>query len=176
MIAACFVLGRAWVARPIVALAVCLVEVGVFAIFIGTRARGAIYAAGILGSALSNVFAIPFWSWRSSSLRGTTGTAFAYGLQSGIGQLGGVIGPQIFIAKYAADGYRVPYAVCTACIAGGFVGCLVCWYLTYDLEQDVLRVRRGKNAAHREGRVYAGRDVDYAADRWIQIKGQQGSV
>ncbi|CAK7198065.1 hypothetical protein SEUCBS139899_000723 [Sporothrix eucalyptigena] len=173
MVGAFFVLGRAWVARPIVALSVCLVEVGVFAIFIGTRARGAIYAAGILGSATSNIFAIPFWSWRSSSLRGTTGTAFAYGLQSGIGQLGGVIGPQIFVSKYAADGYRVPYAVCTACIAGGFIGCLVCWYLTYDLENEVLRVRRAKNAARLEKRVYAGDDINYAADRWIQIKGER---
>ncbi|EPE08706.1 pantothenate transporter [Ophiostoma piceae UAMH 11346] len=167
MVIAFQVLKRAWVPRPVVALSVCLVEVGVFAIFIGTRARGAIYTACILGSTLSSVFAIPFWSWRSSSLKGSTGTAFAYGLQSGIGQLGGVIGPQIFRSQYVSNGYKVPYSVCTACIAGGFFGCLLCWYLTYRLENDVLRVQHEQIKAKLQNKLYTGDDVDYKNDRWI---------
>lgn len=81
-----------------------------------------------------------------------------------MGQLGGVIGPQIFRSKYAAAGYKVPYSVCTACIAGGFIGCLICWWLTWDIEKDVRRVRLAKIEAKKEGKLYTGEDVRYGAD------------
>lgn len=158
----------------------------VFAIFIATRERGAIYAACILGTLFSAAFAIPFWSCkeapqlfsvaikiigmltmfnigRTSSLKGTTGTAFAFGLQSGVGRLGGVIGPQIFQSRYAADGYRVPYSICTATIGGGFLGCVICWYLTQKLEQDVRRVQKERIQAEQRGQLYTGPDVDVHA-------------
>ncbi|KAH8881405.1 retrograde regulation protein 2 [Thozetella sp. PMI_491] len=157
---AAWVLKRAWFPRPLVALTIVLFEVAVFAIFISTNSKGAIYFACVTGSALSNSFAIPFWSWRSSSLKGTTGTAFAFGLQSGIGQLGGVIGPQIFQSKYGPT-YRVPYSVCTACIAGGFFGCWLCYYLTASLEKDVRRVQLNRIKASKEGKLYAGDDIQY---------------
>lgn len=100
---------------------------------------------------------------RTSSLKGTTGTAFAFGLQSGVGQLGGVIGPQIFQSRYAADGYRVPYSICTAAIGGGLLGCLLCWYLTLKLEQDVRRVQKERIQAEQRGQLYTGPDVDVHA-------------
>ncbi len=161
-----------------------------FAIFIGTRERGAIYAACILGTGLSAAFAIPFWScrllrltvrtWctlliavagRTSSLKGTTGTAFAFGLQSGIGQLGGVIGPQIFRSQYASDGYKIPYSICTAAIAAGFFGGCLCWYLTRNLERDVRRVKLNRIKAEREGRLYVGDDFDVYEERQFYSKG-----
>lgn len=108
---------------------------------------------------------------RTSSLKGTTGTAFAFGLQSGIGQLGGVIGPQIFRSEYAADGYKIPYSVCTATIAGGFFGCCLCWYLTRNLEWDVRRVRLNRIKAEREGRLYVEDDVKVYEERQVYSKG-----
>ncbi|CAI6100816.1 unnamed protein product [Clonostachys chloroleuca] len=161
--AAAYILHKAWIPRPIFTISIVVLEVAVFAIFIATRERGAIYAACILGTLFSAAFAIPFWSWRTSSLKGTTGTAFAFGLQSGVGQLGGVIGPQIFQSRYAADGYRVPYSICTAAIGGGLLGCLLCWYLTLKLEEDVRRVQKERIQAEQRGQLYTGPDVDVHA-------------
>lgn len=62
---------------------------------------------------------------RSASMKSTTGTAFAYGLQSGFRQLGGVNGPQLFRSKYAAGGYRVSYGVCCGAVGISFLA--ACW-------------------------------------------------
>lgn len=35
--------------------------------------------------------------------------------QSSIDQVGDVVGPQLFLEKYAYNGYKVPFAVCAAC-------------------------------------------------------------
>lgn len=82
-----------------------------------------------------------------------------------MGQLGGVIGPQIFRSKYAAAGYKVPYSICTACIAGGFFGCLLCWWLTGSVEKEVRRVRLAKIKAEKEGHLYTGEDVHYDVEK-----------
>ena len=99
------------------------------------------------------------YSGRSASMKGTTGTAFAFGLQSGVGQLGGVIGPQIFRSRYAANGYKVPYGVCCGAVGIAFFGAVWCWYLTRDLETDVRRVHLERIKAKKEGKLFVGEDV-----------------
>lgn len=127
IVVAAYVFKRAWLPRPVLTLVIVALEIITFAIFLATRTRGAIYAACVLGTMLSACLAIPFWAWRTSSLKGTTGTAFAMSLQSGVGQLGGVIGPQIFRSKYAADRYRVSYAVCVGALWGCFLFNCLSW-------------------------------------------------
>ncbi|KAG9788874.1 hypothetical protein KCU88_g1633, partial [Aureobasidium melanogenum] len=160
-----WILKRAYLPRPLLTVIIVLCEVGTFAIFLGSRRRGAIYTACVLGTMFSACLAIPFWSWRTSSLCGTTGTAFALGLQSGLGQLGGVIGPQIFRQKYAADGYRVSYAVCTGALAGCFLANCLSWYLTRNLEWDVRRIRRQRIKAEKEGRIFTEDEVKFFHER-----------
>jgi nitrate/nitrite transporter NarK len=155
-----FVLSRAWIPRPAFAMLTIFLLSCVYAIFVGTQDRGAVYAACVLGQTITQSFFLPFWSWRSSSLKGTTGTAFAFGLQSGVGQLGGVIGPQIFLSRYAPT-YRVPFGVCLACIVGALLAAAVCWYLTREVEAEVQRVHRGRLKAHREGKLFNGQDIKY---------------
>lgn len=92
-------------------------------------------------------------------MKGTTGTAFAYGLQSGVGQLGGVIGPQIFRAKYAANGYKVSYGICCASVGISFCAAVWSWWLTSDLEREVRRVHLERIRAKKEGKLFVGEDV-----------------
>ncbi|KAI1618115.1 retrograde regulation protein 2 [Exophiala viscosa] len=165
IIIAAWILKKAWVPRPLLTVTIVLCEVATFAIFLGTRHRGAIYTACVLGSMFSACLAIPFWSWRTSSLSGTTGTAFALGFQSGIGQLGGVVGPQIFRSKYAAGGYKVSYGVCTGALAGCFLANCLNWYLTRNLEWDVRRVRLQRIKAEREGRLFTEDEVKFFNER-----------
>jgi len=165
IIVVAWILKRAFIPRPLLTVMIVLFEVATFAIFLATRRRGAIYTACVLGTMFSACLAIPFWSWRTSSLRGTTGTAFALGFQSGIGQLGGVIGPQIFRAKYAKDGYKVSYGVCTAAIGGCFLANCLSWYLTRNLEWDVRRVRLQRIKAEKEGRLFTEDEVKFYHER-----------
>ncbi|EXJ86836.1 hypothetical protein A1O3_03790 [Capronia epimyces CBS 606.96] len=165
VIIAAYILNKAWVPRPFLALSILLFEVAMYAILIGTKRPGAVYAGCILGVGSAQALAVPVWAWRTSSLSGTTGTAFALGLQSGLAQLGGVIGPQAFRAKYAASGYKVSFGICTAMVAGCFLFNCLNWYLTRNLEWDVLRVKRARIKAEKEGRLFTEDDVKFFHQR-----------
>ncbi|KAJ0420944.1 major facilitator superfamily domain-containing protein [Aspergillus carlsbadensis] len=175
LIVAAWLLKRAFIPRPILTLIIVALEIITFSIFLASRARGAIYTACVLGSMFSACLAIPFWAWRTSSLRGTTGTAFALGLQSGVGQLGGVIGPQIFRSKFAADGYRTSYAICVGALGGCFLFNCLSWYLTRNLEWDVHRIRRQRIKAEKEGRLFTEDEVKYFDERKRFTKGLKKS-
>ncbi|KAF2494550.1 MFS general substrate transporter [Lophium mytilinum] len=162
---AAYILKKAWVPRPLFTLSIISWKLVALLSSWVPVPRGGIYAACVLGTMFSAAEAIPFWAWRTSSLKGTTGTAFAFGLQSGIGQLGGVIGPQIFRQKYKANGYRVSYGICLAAIAAGFFGGCWCWYITRNLETDVRRVRKNRIRAANKGELYVKDDVKAFEER-----------
>ncbi len=165
IIACAYILKKAWMPRPLLTVAIVVCEIATYSIFLATEKRGAIYAACVLGTMFGGCLAIPFWSWRTSSLVGTTGTAFALGLQSGIGQVGGVIGPQIFRSKYAAGGYKVSYGVCTGALVGCFLANCLNWYLTRNLEWDVRRIHRERIKAQKEGRLFTEDEVKVFHER-----------
>lgn len=99
------------------------------------------------------------------SIAGSTGTAFTLGLQSGIAQLGGVVGPQLFQSKQAHNGYKTNFAIAAAFTIAGWVSNLWTWWLTRKTEYDVMRVRRlVANQAKKDGRVSAG-DINIFEER-----------
>ncbi|KAL4802446.1 major facilitator superfamily domain-containing protein [Aspergillus unguis] len=124
-----------------------------------------IYIACTLGTMFYAVYFIPFWAWRSSSLKGMTGSAFTLAFQSCVGQVGGVIGPQLFQSQFASNGYKTPFAICAGVIGASCLANLWTWWLTRNIEYDVLRVRRLRIKEQRQGRVYAGEDVRVYAER-----------
>jgi len=67
-----------------------------FVLFFSVSSKAGIYVACIFGTAFYSLYFIPFWALRSASLRGSTGTAFTLGFQNCVGQIGGVVGPQLF--------------------------------------------------------------------------------
>lgn len=99
-------------------------------------------------------------AWRSATLVGSTGTAFTLALQTSVTQVGGVVAPQLFQSKWAGNGYKNSFIICTACVAGAIVTNGWLQFVTAQSEREVHRVRRLRITAEREGRVYAGRDVD----------------
>ncbi|KAE8153085.1 major facilitator superfamily domain-containing protein [Aspergillus avenaceus] len=127
--------------------------------------RVGIYIACVLGNMFYSVYFIPFWAWRTSSLKGTTGAAFTLAFQSCVGQVGGVIGPQLFQSRFAYNGYKTPFAICAgvigaACVANGWT-----WWLTRNVEWDVRRIRRLRIQEQRQGRIYADDDVRVYEER-----------
>ncbi|KAJ3531146.1 hypothetical protein NM208_g9010 [Fusarium decemcellulare] len=168
IIAAAWFLRRAYIVRP---LFIQILNAGILTFFIVLCvpvSKGGTYTACVLGNAFYFVFFVPFWAWRSATLVGTTGTAFTLALQTSVAQVGGIIAPQVFQSKYAYNGYKTSFIICTVCvfIAALFNGWL--WFLTKDIESDVMKVRRARIKAEKKGEVFTGEDV--------RIKGSRGDA
>ncbi|VUC31503.1 unnamed protein product [Clonostachys rosea] len=162
---------RAYVTRPAFIMVICAGCLAFFIVLAATRDKYAVYVACVFGTMFYAVFFIPFWAWRSATLVGSTGTAFTLAFQSSVGQVGGVIGPQMFQSKYAYNGYKVPFAICSAAIGGGWLASALTWWLTRNVEWDVRRIRRLRIKAEREGRVFADDDVQVINERNFYGKG-----
>lgn len=94
-----------------------------------------------------------------------TGTAFTLAFQSCIGQVGGVVGPQLFQSKFAYNGYKTSFAICAAAIIVGWAANLWTWWLTRNVEWDVRRIRRLRIEAERSGVVFGEDDVRVYEER-----------
>ncbi|EHY56655.1 hypothetical protein HRR83_002260 [Exophiala dermatitidis] len=152
-------LKRAYLTRPEFSMFICAGAFAFFLVLCVHVGRTATYIACIFGTMFYSVYFIPFWAWRSATLKGTTGAAFTLAFQSCIGQVGGVVGPQLFQSKYAHNGYKVSFAICAAAIGLSWLATCWTWYLTRKNENDIQRVRKLRIKAAKEGGVFAGEDV-----------------
>ncbi|OJD36839.1 high-affinity nicotinic acid transporter [Diplodia corticola] len=145
ILAAGALLSRAWLSRPAFIALIGACELVFFAVLAAPvhDKPAVVYAACVLGTVFYSVWFIPFWAWRSASLDGgATAAAFGLAWQNCVGQVGGVVGPQLFRERYAGDGYRVPFAVCAGAVGGAWVAGLWGWWLTWEVEGRVRRERR----------------------------------
>ncbi|KAL4869939.1 major facilitator superfamily domain-containing protein [Aspergillus spectabilis] len=151
IIVTAWLLKKAFIPRPLLALIIVACEVVSFSIFLASQAWGAVYAACVLGS-----------------------MAIAMGLQSGVSQLGGVIGPRIFRSKFAADGYRTSYAICVGALGGCLLFNCLSWFLTRNLEWDVHRIRRRQIKAEKEERLFTEDEVKFFNERQVYQRAEEG--
>ena len=82
---------------------------------------------------------------RSSSVRGSTGAAFAIALQTSIAQVGGIVSPQMFRSQFKHNGYKVPFGICVGTILLSAFTNGLNWYLTKDIERELHQASRMKN-------------------------------
>ena len=136
-----------------------------FVLFFTVNSRIGIYISCILGTLFHQSYFIPFWAWRSATLSGSTGTAFTLGLQSGVAQLGGVVGPQLFQSRWAYNGYKNSFAIAAAMVIAAFFANLWTWWLTRNTEYDVMRVRRIILKSRKEGRANFEDDIRVFEER-----------
>ena len=147
-----------------------------FIVLATTRDKYAVYIACVFGTMFYSVYFIPFWAGRSSTLSGTTGTAFTLAFQSCVGQVGGVIGPQLFQSKYAHNGYKVPFTICAVAIAGGWLASGWTWWLTRNVEWDVRRIRKLRIKSEKGGKIFADDDVKVFEERVFYGKNLENRV
>lgn len=76
-----------------------------------------------------------------------------------LGQIGGVIGPQLFQSRFAHNGYKTPFSVCAAFVGASWIFTLSTWRLTRTNENDVQSVKRERIKVGKLGHVYVGEDV-----------------
>lgn len=76
-----------------------------------------------------------------------------------------MIGPQLFQSRWAHNGYKVSFGICTAAIAVGFFANCYTWYLTRNVEWDVRRIRRERIKAEKSGRLFVEDDIKVFQER-----------
>lgn len=185
-------LKQAYITRPAYTMFCIMGPMLVFFILLTVlESRVGIYISCVLGNMFYSVYFIPFWACkflfyrfciisffsvcitrqtnpipgRTSSLKGTTGAAFTLAFQSCVGQVGGVIGPQLFQSKFAYNGYKTPFGICAGVIGAACLANLWTWWLTRNVEWDVRRIRRLRIKEERQGRIYADDDVKVYQER-----------
>ncbi|GAB1195500.1 hypothetical protein APSETT444_004759 [Aspergillus pseudonomiae] len=159
-------LKQAYLTRPAYTMFCIMGPMLVFFILLTVlESRVGIYISCVLGNMFYSVYFIPFWAWRTSSLKGTTGAAFTLAFQSCVGQVGGVIGPQLFQSKFAYNGYKTPFGICAGVIGAACLANLWTWWLTRNVEWDVRRIRRLRIKEEKQGRIYAEDDVKVYQER-----------
>lgn len=123
---------------------------------------GGVYAATIIAGSASNAWFPTMWPWRLQTTSRATGSAFAIALVNSLGQIGSVIGPQIFRSAYAPK-YTTSFAIAMAfsalCIA---LTCLT-WWVTRVTEKRTRDLRTIRMAAAKRGETILD-DVDVNAD------------
>ncbi|KAL2204697.1 putative vitamin H transporter [Sarocladium strictum] len=163
------VTSRAWAPRPLICVVVVFGAVVCYILFFTVSNTGALYFACILSQFFGASYYVPYWSWRTSIMSGSTGAAFAIGLQSSIAQLGAVVGPQFFPAKWAADRYRNSYLIGLVITIAALLSNLWTWWLTRKIERQIQKVRRSTLQANKEGKGYTGEsDIDVLNDPYIK--------
>jgi hypothetical protein len=70
-----------------------------------------------------------------------------------VGQVGGVVAPQLFQSKYAYNGYRTPFAICAGAMAGATLAHSWTRWLTKDVERAIWSERCLRMRAELESKV-----------------------
>ncbi|SPO01719.1 related to permeases of the major facilitator superfamily [Cephalotrichum gorgonifer] len=160
---------RAWTCRPLTCVITVLGTIEAYILFFSLSDLGGLYAACVLSQFFANCYYVSYWSWRTATMSGSNGAAFAIGLQSSVAQLGAVVGPQLFASKWVHNRYRNRFIIGFVIIFAALLTNLWTWWLTRKIERRVVTVRREILVARKEGRVYTGEDdVDVLGDANIK--------
>jgi len=165
IIFAAWFIRQAFIPRPAFIMIIMVGQIVCFILFFTISNPVGIYIACILGTAFTQTYFIPFWAWRSSTLKGSTGAAFTLGFQNCVGQVGGVVGPQIFLEKWAYNRYKNSFAIAASAVIAAAFSNLLTWWLTRNVELDVLRIARLRRQAQKEGRIFSEDDVHVFEER-----------
>lgn len=150
------------VPSPLIALAYTIILLVCYSVLYTYPNVGGVYAATIIAGSVSNAWFSIMWPWRLQTTSKATGSAFAIAFSNSLGQIGSVIGPQIFRSKFAPR-YTTSFAV-----AMGFSGlCIIAtawtWWVTRVTEKQTRDMQKLRVSAAKKGELVMN-DVDIDAD------------
>ncbi|KAK7926570.1 MFS transporter prlL [Apiospora marii] len=141
--------------RPLYPLAFLTAILACYGVLVAYPSNGAVYAATMVGNAVTAAWYPMMWPWRVQTTSRATGSAFAIGFVNSYGQIGGAVGPQLFRAAYAPR-YRVSFGVAMALVGACMGMTLLTWFLTRETESETRRLKRAKLAAAGLGEGFVG--------------------
>lgn len=150
------------VPSPLIALLYSVVTLACYSVLYTYPNLGGVYAATVITGSISHAWFPIMWPWRLQTTSRATGSAFSIGFVNSLGQIGSIVGPQIFRSKYAPR-YSVSFGV-----AMGFTGLCILftawtWWVTRFTEKETREKRKLRIAALKRGE-HLQDDVDVNAD------------
>ncbi len=129
--------------RPVYPLLVHVVVLACYGVLVAYPSNEAVYAATLVGNAFTAAFYPLMWPWRVQTTARATGSAFSIGFVNSYGQIGGAVGPQIFLARYAPK-YTQSFGAAMACVGACMIVTLATWWVTRHTESDTRRLKRAR--------------------------------
>ncbi|KAI0970136.1 major facilitator superfamily domain-containing protein [Xylaria arbuscula] len=145
--------------RPVYPLTFLVVIIASYAVLIVYPNNGGVYAATLIGNAVTAAWYPVMWPWRVQTTSRATGSAFSIGFVNSYGQIGGAIGPQIFRSAYAPK-YTVSFGVAVGLVAACALTTLLTWWVTRQTESDTRKLKRARIAASKRDETILNDLVD----------------
>ncbi|KAK7702449.1 hypothetical protein SLS64_009741 [Diaporthe eres] len=136
--------------RPVYPLTLMAIILACYGVMVAYPSNGAVYTATLIGNAVTSSWFPMMWPWRVQTTSRATGSAFSIGFVNSYGQIGGAVGPQIFLSKYAPR-YTESFGAAMACVGACVAVTLVTWWVTRDIERETRRLKRAKVKASKDG-------------------------
>lgn len=138
-----------WISAPVLVVGTVAVSIASFIVLAVVQHKIVLYVFIIVATISLSANYSPVTSWMAQSLKGSTEVGFVFSLSNALAQLGGIIGPQLFRARFSPR-YTVPYVVCIILLALAWVSNLVAWYFTSDQLRQVTQERKRKLAEEKK--------------------------
>ncbi|ETS75197.1 hypothetical protein PFICI_13681 [Pestalotiopsis fici W106-1] len=136
--------------RPLYPLTFLVIILACYSVMVAYPNNGGVYAATMIGNAVTAAWFPTMWPWRVQTTSRATGSAFSIGFVNSYGQIGGAIGPQLFRSAYAPR-YQLSFGVAMALVGCCAFTTLVTWWVTRDIEVETRRLKRQKVEAAKRG-------------------------
>ncbi|KAG6357478.1 hypothetical protein INS49_013355 [Diaporthe citri] len=136
--------------RPVYPLTLMAIILACYGVMVAYPSNGAVYTATPIANAVASSWFPMMWPWRVQTTSRATGSAFSIGFVNSYGQVGGAVGPQIFLRKYAPR-YTQSFGAAMACVGACVAVTLVTWLVTRDIERETRRLKRAKVKASKDG-------------------------
>ncbi|KAF5528377.1 MFS transporter prlL [Colletotrichum aenigma] len=137
-------LGSGWASNkaripvPLFPIFSCVITVACYSVLVAYPHDIGVYIAMIIGNAFSIAWFPMMWSWRSQTVNGATGSAFAIGFVNSYGQIGDAIGPQMFQDVYEPR-YQLPFGLAMGLVSLCGLTNGYTWWVTRQTERDTRR-------------------------------------
>ncbi|KAK5637240.1 hypothetical protein RRF57_012953 [Xylaria bambusicola] len=145
--------------RPLYPLSFLLIILVSYTVLIVFPNNGGVYAATLIGNAVTAAWYPMMWPWRVQTTSRATGSAFSIGFVNSYGQIGGVIGPQLFRSAYAPK-YTVSFSVAAGLVGACSITTLVTWWITRQTERDTRKLKRARIATSKRNEAILNDIVD----------------
>lgn len=132
--------------RPIYPLSFLTIIVACYAVLVVYPSNGAVYAATMIGNAMTAAWYPTMWPWRVQTTSRATGSAFSIGFVNSYGQIGGAIGPQLFRGAYAPR-YQLSFGIAMALVGCCMMITAATWWVTRDTELQTRKLKLARTAA-----------------------------
>ncbi|KAL4962375.1 major facilitator superfamily domain-containing protein [Aspergillus stella-maris] len=155
---------RGTVPLPVFPITCTVVVIACYSVLVAYPNDIGVYIAMMIGNAASVTWFPMMWSWRSQTVNGATGSAFAIGFVNSYGQVGDAVGPQMFKDEYEPR-YQLPFGLSMGLVAACGLTNLCTWWVTRQTESDTRKHKLARLKAKKANEAVLDDVLDHDLER-----------